>query len=255
VPLIAAAYLRAPVAKTALYMKQIYSYSTASPEWSRALTKPEKSSTGGTVTSTLGWGAVLLSILVLLVFSAIRFVEMAQVPAPTDSFAVRYVEHPVVALVHIVPGLVFIVLAPLQFIPRIRQRQLRFHRRLGWLLVPCAAVSGLYALVAAYRLPAFGGFLTQAATSVFGALFLFSLAKAVYHIRRREVRPHREWMIRVFALALGVATIRLVVGLSLALTDAGFEEVFGVAFWLGLGINLLVAEAWIRHTRRRGRSP
>lgn len=202
------------------------------------------------LTRALGWAAVLLSIVVLLVFAAIRFVDMAQGSSPNDSFGVRYVEHPWVALLHIVPGLLFLVLAPLQFVARLRQRRIHVHRRLGRFLVVCAALSGVFALAAAFRLPAFGGATTQAATGVFGVLFLFSLARAVYHIRRREVHWHRQWMIRVFALALGVATIRLVIGLTQAFTDISFEDVFGIAFWLGLGANLLVAEAWIRYTRR-----
>ncbi len=33
------------------------------------------------------------------------------------------------------------------------------------------------------------------------------------------------------------------------------EDVYGVSFWLGFGVNLLIAEIWINHTRadpRRG---
>lgn len=147
------------------------------------------------------------------------------------------------------PGLLFLILAPLQFIPRIRSRHLGFHRGLGRVLVVCAAISGVFALVAAFRLPAFGGISTQAATVFFGVIFLFAIAKGFLHIRRRQIRQHREWMIRVMALAMGVATIRLFIALFTAAFDLGFEEVFGTSFWLGLGLNLLVAEVWINHTR------
>lgn len=200
-------------------------------------------------TSVLGWMAIILSIIILLVFTTIRFVDMVKVPPPTDTFSIRYVEHPWVALLHIVPGMLFLILAPFQFMPRVRRRHIRLHRSLGWLIVPTAGISGVFALVAAFRFPAFGGLITQAATLFFGVIFLFSLIKAIYHIRRKEVHLHREWMIRLFAVGLGVATIRLFIGLSLALSDLGFEEVFGVAFWLGLGVNLLVAELWIQYTR------
>jgi uncharacterized membrane protein YozB (DUF420 family) len=120
------------------------------------------------------------------------------------------------------------------------------------MLATCAAISGLFALVAGFRLPAFGGISTQAATVFFGAIFLFSLAKAIRHIRRKEVRLHREWMIRTFALAMGVASIRVSIALFTALSDLSFEEVFGTSFWLGFGINLLVAEVWINRTRVAG---
>ncbi len=204
------------------------------------------------ITRTLGWSAVVLSVLILLVFGGIRLADMTQDPPPTDEFGVSYVQHPWVALLHIVPGLFFLSLDPLQFVARIRQRRIGFHRGLGRTLAICAAISGLFSLIANFRFPAFGGISTQAATVFFGALFLFSLAKAIRHTRRKEVHRHREWMIRAFALAMGVASIRVFIGLFSALSDRGFEEVFGTSFWLGFGVNLLAAEVWINRTRGAG---
>lgn len=189
------------------------------------------------ITRAAGWAAIVLSVIILLVFAAIRLEEMTQdPPPPPDPFSSRYIRQPRVALLHIIPGLLFLTLGPLQFVPRIRQRRIEFHRRLGRVLATCAAVSGLFALIINFRFPAFGGISTQAATVFFGAIFLFSLAKAIRHIQRKEVDLHREWMIRAFALAMGVASIRVFVGLFIALSDRGFEEVFGTAFWLGFGV-------------------
>ncbi len=198
----------------------------------------------------LGWAAVALSVLILLVFATIRLLDMTAAPPSTDLFAVRYVQHPGVALLHILPGLVFLTLGPLQFVARIRRQRIGLHRLLGRVLVPCAAVSGVFALVASFRFPAFGGVSTQAATLFFGPIFLFSLAKAFRHIRRKEISLHREWMIRVFALAMGVASIRVFIGLFQAIGGLGIEEVFGTTFWLGFGVNLVAAEVWINVTRR-----
>ncbi len=205
------------------------------------------------ITSNLGWVAIVLSVIALLVFGAIRMALMTQDPPPADAFDVRYVQHPWVALLHIVPALLFLTLAPLQFIARIRQRRIVLHRGLGRILVICAAISGVAALVVNFLCPAFGGISTQAATVFFSVIFLFSLAKAFRHIRRKEVRLHREWMIRTFALAMCAATIRIFIPLLILLTGLGLEEVFGVSFWLGFGVNLLVAEVWINHTRAAGR--
>ena len=73
-----------------------------------------------------------------------------------------------------------------------------------------------------------------------------------YEANRKEVRLHREWMILTFSLAMGVATIRVFFVLLGALTGLSFEEVFGTSFWLGFGVNLLVAEVWINYTQRTG---
>jgi uncharacterized membrane protein YozB (DUF420 family) len=203
-----------------------------------------------------GWTVIVLSVMIMLASGIFRMVAMTQSPPAVDAFDVRYVQHMLVAFVHIVPGLLFLSLAPLQFIKRIRQRHLSFHRGLGRVLVICALISGVFALVVGFRLPVFGGISTQSATVFFGAIFLFSLVKAMWHIRRKEVRLHREWMIRAFALAMGVATIRVFL---VPFMELGFsmEEVFGTTFWLGFSVNLLVAEVWINRTRGgdpRGRS-
>ena len=205
-----------------------------------------------TITRTLGWVAIVFSVIILLIFGTMRLADMISDPPPTDAMGVRYAQHPWIGLLHMVPGLLFLTLAPLQFVARIRQRRIGFHRGLGRALATCAVISGLFALVINFRFPAFGGISTQAATVFFGAVFLFSLAKAIRHIRRKEVRLHREWMIRTFALAMGVASIRVFIGLFAALSDLGIEEIFGTSFWLGFGVNLLVAEVWINYTRVAG---
>ena len=202
------------------------------------------------IATPLGWATVALSVLILLIFATIRLLDMTSTTPSTDLFAVRYVQNPGVALLHILPGLVFLTLGPLQFVARIRQRRIGLHRWLGRVLVTCGALSGVFALVASFRFPAFGGISTQAATLFFGAIFLFSLAKAFRHIRRKEIDLHREWMIRVFALAMGVASIRVFIGLFQAFGDRGMEEVFGTTFWLGFGVNLVAAEVWINVTRQ-----
>jgi len=187
--------------------------------------------------------------MIMLASGMLRMAAMTQGPPAADVLDARYVQHLLVSFVHIVPGLLFLSLAPLQFVPRIRQRHISFHRGLGRVLVSCALISGVFALVVGFRLPAFGGIATQSATAFFGAIFLFSLVKGFWHIRRKEVRLHREWMIRAFALAMGVATIRVFLALFMGLASFSTEEVFGTTFWLGFSVNLLAAEVWINRTR------
>ena len=161
------------------------------------------------ITIPLGCFAIAFSAILLLADGANRLTDVIPGPPPTAVFELRYVQHPWVTFLHIVPGLLFLTLGPLQFVACIRQRRISFHRGLGRILVVCAATSGLIALVINVLFPTFGGISGQAATVFFGAIFLFSLTKAVRHIRRKDVLLHREWMIRAFALAMGVATIRV----------------------------------------------
>jgi uncharacterized membrane protein len=152
-------------------------------------------------------------------------------------------------IVHILPGLLFLVLAPFQFSSSFRSRHLRAHRIIGRIFVIDGFIVGTTALVMSFVMPAIGGFNQAAATTLFGLLFLFALAKAYIHIRRREIPLHREWMIRAFAIGLAVTTIRPIVGIFFAtsrLTGLTPHEFFGTAFWIGFTIHVIVAEAWIR---------
>jgi uncharacterized membrane protein len=176
--------------------------------------------------------------------------RLAQLGALDDLFA-RY---PQLTLIHILPGLLFMVLGPLQFSAGLRARHLRWHRWSGRVFLVCAGLIGVSALVMSLGMPAIGGITQAVATTLFGSFFLFALGKAFWHIRRREIALHREWMIRGFATGLAVAAVRPIIGFFFAtspLTGLTPGEFFGAAFWMGFVVSLTVAEAWIRATRQR----
>ena len=143
------------------------------------------------------------------------------------------------------------ILGPLQFSSRIRARHLRWHRWSGRVFVACGLVIGISALLMSFGMPAIGGVNQAAATTLFGTFFLFALSKAFWHIRRREVALHREWMIRAFSIGLAVAATRPIIGVFFAtspLTGLTPREFFGIAFWIGFVLLLIAAEAWIHTT-------
>ena len=162
-----------------------------------------------------------------------------------------FAHYPILTLVHIVPGLLFMLLGPLQFSSIIRARHLRWHRINGRIFVICGAVIGISALVMSLGMPAIGGLNQAAATTLFATFFLFALCKAFWYIRRREVALHRVWMIRAFSVGLAVATIRPIIGIFFATSRfSGLtpHEFFGIAFWIGFVLHLIAAEAWIHAT-------
>ena len=103
-----------------------------------------------------------------------------------------------------------------------------------------------------FAMQSIGGVNQAAATILFGIFFLVALGKAFWHIRRREIALHREWMIRAFAVGLAVATIRPIVGIFFATSRwSGLtpQQFFGTAFWIGFVLQLMAAEAWIHATQ------
>lgn len=194
------------------------------------------------VLEKIGW--FLLGWLVFIgLFSSFK-----QIPPRPDSYNSQFVFHPIQTMLHAVPGVLFMIVGPLQFISSLRAKRPKLHRWLGRLfMVSCIiiALSGFsIALTIPYtRLPG------TIAVFFFGVPFLYSLYRAYIHIKRREVSKHREWILRVFSIGMGISLIRIFVSLLVVFTDYTQRDIFDLAFWAGFGLCWLVGELWIRATR------
>jgi len=180
---------------------------------------------------------------------------MAAPAAALDDVFARY---PALTLSHILPGLLFMVLGPLQFSATLRRRHRTWHRWSGRVFLLGSLIIGISAMIMSLAMPAIGGVVQAVATTLFALLFLIALGKAYWHVRRREIAQHRAWMLRAFAIGLAVATIRPIIGLFFAtsrLTRLTPDTFFGIAFWIGFVLHVVVAEAWIRWTRLTDRRP
>lgn len=96
--------------------------------------------------------------------------RLAQLAGLDNVFA----RHPALTLIHIIPGLFFMVLGPIQFSRSIRARHLWWHRLSGRVFVVCGLVIGVSALVMSFAMPAIGGVNQAAAMTLFSILFLFA---------------------------------------------------------------------------------
>ena len=159
-------------------------------------------------------------------------------------------------MLHIIPGLLFVVLGPLQFVRRLRRRAPQLHRWTGRTFVASGLIIGATALVMSPH--AIGGANETAAMMLFATIFLFALVKGLLSIRQGKVAQHREWMIRAFAIGLAVATARPINGAFFAtrsITHLTPHHFFGTAFWLAFTVHLIAAETWINYTRPGIKAP
>lgn len=161
-----------------------------------------------------------------------------------------FASHPLVSMLHVVLGGLFLAFAPLQFSSRLRNRHLNLHRWSGRVLVMLALPIGLSGLMLGVIFP-YGGPAAAAAVFAAGAFFLIALVRALFAIRRNDVARHREWMIRMFAIGLGIATIRIIGLILVVITRSTFQDLAGTAFWLGWLLTMATAEWWILRTRSR----
>jgi uncharacterized membrane protein len=169
---------------------------------------------------------------------------------PAAALDTGFARNTALTLVHILPGGLFLILTPLQFVAGIRAKHLQIHRWMGRVLVVSGLIIGVSALVMSYKMN-IGGPNETAATTLYAILFLICLTQAYRYIRRKEVARHREWMIRAYGVGLGVATTRPIVGAFFAFRQLTPHEFFGIAFWLGFTITAIAAEAWVEYTRGR----
>jgi uncharacterized membrane protein SirB2 len=200
------------------------------------------------------WSLTLLLVMIGLLAAGRRVYMLLDPPQGPPRFAAAvamdsgFSKHVSLTLAHILPSSLFLVLMPLQFVRRIRERHIGRHRWSGRLLIILGTVVGLSALVMSYR-TTIGGANETAATTLFAILFLVFLGLGFWNIRRRRIAQHREWMIRAFGVALGIATTRPIVGAFFVAGRLSPHEFFGIAFWLGFSLTLLGAEVWVQYSR------
>jgi uncharacterized membrane protein len=205
-----------------------------------------------------GWWvppALLALAVVPVAGGAGRLVEVLGGPdvLPTDA---RFAASPIPLVVHIVAALGYAVLGAFQFAAGLRRRHPGWHRRAGRLLVVlglAVAFSGLWMTLAYPRKEGTGDLLWATRLLVSSGMGV-SLVLGLLAIRRRDVRRHRAWMTRAYALALGAGTQAFTVGFGEALLGAGVVRTDSMmaAAWV---LNLAVAEWLIRRPAARSRRP
>ncbi|MBL6753959.1 MAG: DUF2306 domain-containing protein [Pseudomonadales bacterium] len=153
-------------------------------------------------------------------------------------------------------GLIVYVFAPFQFMTSIRKRFIGFHRWSGraWMISGAAAgfTGAFFGVVWPFTGQQGFGLLQTGINAIIGPYTLFCLYKAYSNIRARNFGEHREWMIRTFALMLGVATQRVLMIILTVFTGIGREPMFAPAMIAGMIINIVVSEYWIAWTKTPG---
>lgn len=157
-----------------------------------------------------------------------------------------------ISALHILPGIVWMIVMPLQF-SRLRKRSLPTHRVLGRVFLVCAAVAWI-GMLGMLTMPFSDDRWELVPNLLFGTLFLVSGVLAFWHIRHKRVALHREWIIRHVSVGMGIALMRPVASIALlsGLVEgsvAGIKDFFPHLFWLCFVLSVATAEIWINLTR------
>jgi uncharacterized membrane protein len=104
---------------------------------------------------------------------------------------------------HTIAGMLALLIGPINFSARIRQRYLKMHRVLGRIYVISVFVGAATGVALAHGRPGFPGTCGQA-----GAWVICTTA-AIITARNRHIVQHRQWMIRSYAVTFTFVSSRV----------------------------------------------
>jgi uncharacterized membrane protein len=152
-------------------------------------------------------------------------------------------------LLHLAPGMGWMLLALFQVRERNRGTLHRWRGRVALLLALASMIGVVWLnLIAGVS---YGGALEQATVVVFAALFTGASAAAFYFIRKGDVERHRRFMLRAVTYGASVGLIRLLwyplVRFDLFMEPAATRRAaFGIVFALAMGVGAALIEVYLR---------
>lgn len=161
---------------------------------------------------------------------------------PADPADVHYVKHVLMISLHIIPGLCFLILGPLQFVPTIRARWPKFHRWSGRIFIVSGLITAVTAVTMNMVFPPVGGLFKSAAVYIFSLAQIITLIVALHAILHRNIARHRAWMIRAFAIGLSVSTMRFFFIPAYFLYGIPDDFTIALGMWVGFLTNIFIAE-------------
>ncbi len=195
----------------------------------------------------LGFGTtVLLSVLIALV--SYRFVPQG-VEQAMDHMAHNLKGNALALYGHIAVAPIALALMPFQFMSRLRARRPRLHRWMGRGYVAAIIISGLAGFELAFHSTA--GPAATLGFAILAVLWLWTTVRAFLFALNRQFARHRVWMLRSAALTFAAVTLRIYLGVSMAL-GLDFGVAYTVIAWACWVPNALLLEAYILRSGRRG---
>jgi uncharacterized membrane protein len=200
----------------------------------------------------LALSALAVAVLAPLPYALVPLAELARNGSEVAAhYADRSPGLQLALLLHAGAGGLALLLSPLQFSTRLRDRAPAVHRAVGRVALGSIAVAGTAGLVLAPH--GLAGPVGTAGFGVLAVLWLTCAGAALRTIRRRDVPAHRRWAVRTFALTYAAVTLRLWLGVlvpaQVALAGVPGEVAFARAYllvpFLSWVPNLLVAEWYL----------
>jgi uncharacterized membrane protein YozB (DUF420 family) len=195
----------------------------------------------------LGVGAVAIGLNHLLVPSSVQHDSVALLAGRdyADVQLAAFDRKPLLIHSHAAMGVLFALLAALQFWRGFRNQDLRRHRWIGYVAGVCLLLLPVTAVAATFVYP-FSGMAAVWPNLLWMTVITWCVIAAWRAIRRRDVRAHEAWITRATGMTLGITLSRIYQPLLVLGFHMDTHLALAVIFWLGQGEGLILAELWLR---------
>jgi uncharacterized membrane protein len=147
-------------------------------------------------------------------------------------------------LPHGLAGACAILLGPMQFSDRLRQKYTKLHRVVGRIYVVGALVLAPLGAYIQYFEERMGGTRSfSIAAGVDAALLMLTTAIAFYFAVQRKITLHRQWMTRSYAVAIVFLEVRVIAGIG---GWDGNGAAIETIVWTCLAFSLLVGDVVVQ---------
>jgi uncharacterized membrane protein (DUF2068 family) len=145
---------------------------------------------------------------------------------------------------HIFSSSISLLVGFIQFLPRIRQEKINFHKILGFIYLVFVLVGGFSALKISPYVT--GGVVSSLGFSTLAMLWMFCTLFAFYFLFRKKFTSHGRWMIRSYGLTFAAVTLRIYLPISIIIWGIEkFPSYYAVISWACWVTNLLIVEIFI----------
>ncbi|QKH07706.1 DUF2306 domain-containing protein [Bacillus cereus] len=154
--------------------------------------------------------------------------------------------------IHITTSIVALVIGPFTLSTRFRERNINRHRIIGRIYMVGILLGGVSGLYLSFY--ATGGLVAKLGFGLLSILWLVSAYQALHRVKNKQIKDHRNWMIRNYSLTFGAVTLRIWLPLFIVLFGIErFELSYAIIAWLAWVPNLILAELFIRKRLNKGK--
>jgi len=158
----------------------------------------------------------------------------------------------VMLVIHITTSIVALVIGPFTLSTKFRERNINRHRIVGRIYMVGILLGGVSGLYLSFY--ATGGLVAKLGFGLLSILWLASAYQALHRVKNKQIKDHRNWMIRNYSLTFGAVTLRIWLPLFIVLFGIErFELSYAIIAWLAWVPNLILAELFIRKRLNKGK--